>query len=119
MASDEERRETAAKLRRLAKQHDGVVSDLVGKHLGLVPDDRYIARSVYTSDSVSHLADLIDRQTCRTVECVVDHGSRSWGMRCTACGKEFEHMKPGFGWRYCPGCGRAVVAMGKDIAPAN
>lgn len=61
MISYDERREVAAKLRRLAKQHDGVVSDLVGKHLGLVPDDRYIARSVYTSDSVSHLADLIDR----------------------------------------------------------
>lgn len=51
----------------------------------------------------------IDRSTCQTVECTVDHGSRSWGMRCTACGKEFEHVKPGFGWRHCPNCG-AVVA---------
>lgn len=55
------------------------------------------------------LADLIDRPTCQMVECTVDHGYRSWGMRCTACGKEFEHVKPGFGWRYCPNCG-AVVA---------
>lgn len=64
--SDSKRREVAAKLRRLASKHDGVVSDLVGKHLGLVPDDRYIARSVYTSDSVSQLADLIC-PTCRNV----------------------------------------------------
>lgn len=46
---------------------------------------------------------------CMSVECTIDHGSRSWGMRCTACGKEFEHMKPGFGWRFCPNCGAEVV----------
>ncbi len=47
-------------LRRLAERYDGVVSDLVDVHLGLVPDERFIARSVYTSESVSRLADLID-----------------------------------------------------------
>lgn len=36
-------------LRRLAERYDGVVSDLVDVHLGLVPDERFIARSVYTS----------------------------------------------------------------------
>lgn len=51
----------------------------------------------------------IDCHTCQMVECTIDHGSRSWGMRCTACGKEFEHMKPGFGWRFCPNCGAEVV----------
>lgn len=55
------------------------------------------------------LANLIDRTTCRMEECTIDHGSRSWGMRCTACGKEFEHVKPGFGWRYCPNCGAEVA----------
>lgn len=55
------------------------------------------------------LADLIDCPTCQMVECTIDHGSRSWGMRCTACGNEFEHVKPGFGWRYCPNCGAEVV----------
>ena len=51
----------------------------------------------------------IDCHTCQMVECTIDHGSRSWGMRCTACGKEFEHMKPGFGWRFCPNCGAEVL----------
>lgn len=58
------------------------------------------------------LADLIDRPTCQMVECSIDNGSRSWGMRCTACGKEFEHVRQGFGWRYCPNCGAMVVEEG-------
>ena len=53
-----------------------------------------------------------DRPTCKMVECTIDHGSRSWGMRCTACGKEFEHMKPSCGWHCCPNCEAMVVRDG-------
>ena len=60
-------------------------------------------------DPLHELADLIDRPTCQMAECSIDHGSRSWGMRCTACGKEFEHMKPSYGWSYCPNCGAVVT----------
>ena len=35
-------------------------------------------------------------------------------VECTACGKEFEHMKPGFGWRFCPNCGAMVTKMEED-----
>lgn len=49
------------------------------------------------------------RRTCRMVECIIDRGSRSWGMRCSRCGTEFEHEKPAYGWRYCPKCGAEVV----------
>lgn len=58
---------------------------------------------------LDELADLIDRPTCQMVECTIDHGSRSWGMRCTACGKEFEHIKPSCGWHCCPNCGAEVI----------
>ena len=58
---------------------------------------------------VEQLVELIDRPTCKMVECTIDHGSRSWGMRCTACGKEFEHMKPSCGWHCCPNCEAEVV----------
>ena len=54
------------------------------------------------------MADIVDRPTCQMVECTIDHGSRTWGMRCTACGKEFGHMKPSYGWHYCPSCGAEV-----------
>ena len=57
------------------------------------------------------LADLIDRPTCEMTECSIDHGSRSWGMRCSRCGTEFEHEKPVYGWRYCPHCGAVVVQV--------
>lgn len=73
-----------------------------GMHIGYTPERIRIegrgGAVEYTPDS----------GTCRMVECTIDHGSRSWGMRCTACGKEFEHMKPGFGWRFCPMCGAEV-----------
>ncbi|MGN9063731.1 hypothetical protein [Collinsella sp. HCP28S3_B9] len=57
---------------------------------------------------VELFADLIDRPTCEMTECSIDHGSRSWGMRCSRCGTEFEHEKPVYGWRYCPNCGAEV-----------
>lgn len=50
-----------------------------------------------------------DRPTCKMTECGIDHGSRSWGMRCSACGAEFEHVKPIYGWAFCPKCGAEVV----------
>ena len=110
MRTDDERRVVAAKLRRLANEHGGVVSDLVARHLGLVPHERYIARSVYTSDSVSHLADLIGpepERTCRLVE--TDHDYET-SYRCTGCKRvvwvDYKgNPKP----NYCPNCGARVV----------
>ena len=72
----------------------------LGKMVGAVPGENIVER----------IADLIDRPTCEMAECSIDHGSRSWGMRCSRCGTEFEHEKPAYGWRYCPNCGAEVVA---------
>lgn len=102
MISDEKRREVADKMR----GYD--VSEF--KESAIVPFLECLGHG-YTNwrGILDELADLIDRPTCQMVECTIDHGSRSWGMRCTECGKEFEHMKPGFGWRFCPSCGADVV----------
>ena len=106
--SDEKRREVAARLR-----NGGIARDskeayvLLLSCVGIRP--QLPATSTY-EDAMVRLADLIDRPTCQMVECTVDHGYRSWGMRCTACGKEFEHVKPGFGWRFCPNCGSRVAS---------
>lgn len=108
MISDKQRHEVARKLRVLACTPDeiGITEHAVIRDLG-------ISSGIYDdccrSEEVLAVADLIDRPTCRMEECTIDHGSRSWGMRCTACGKEFEHVKPGFGWRYCPNCGAEVI----------
>lgn len=103
--SDEQRLEVAKELRKLTtpgciryaeefyeELREIVASDLDGSFEGVA----------------NSLADLIDRPTCEMTECSIDHGSRSWGMRCSRCGTEFEHEKPVYGWRYCPNCGAEV-----------
>ena len=74
MASNEERREVARKLRRIANKYDGVEALIVERRLGLESDERFIAGSVFTSESVKRLADLVD-PTCEvhrdTVECMI------------------------------------------------
>lgn len=120
MTSDERRREVAAKLRdNLGYMRDNekwYECDLDSEKCGNMAY-RCIAASVEESGNfvngnyihiVETLADLIDR-TCEMTECSIDHGSRSWGMRCSRCGTEFEHERPAYGWRYCPNCGARVV----------
>lgn len=102
MISDDERREVAHRMREFD------VSEF--KESAIVPFLECIGTGYVNWRGVlDMLANLIDRPTCQMVECTIDNGSRSWGMRCTACGKEFEHMKPSYGWHYCPNCGAEVV----------
>ena len=116
MISDKERREVVRELRGLDVFTDPIDgtelydSGEVENALGF----KYEDYGWYYASGVDALADLIDRPTCQMAECSIDHGSRSWGMRCTACGKEFEHMKPSYGWSYCPNCGAEVVEKGED-----
>ena len=63
----------------------------------------------YTDASdVAHLADLIDRPTCKMLECSIDHGSVSWGICCSRCNDEFEHAFHNE-FSYCPNCGAEVI----------
>lgn len=109
--NDTERREVARNLREIEERTlldvtDGELLDMLAEAVGL---DGYDGEH-FEGGLLYCLADLIDRPTCQMVECAIDYGSRSWGMRCTACGKEFEHMKPGYGWRFCQSCGAEVVS---------
>ena len=109
MTSYEERRRAVAELRGAetgAYRHVDAL-DVIAGSVGVDADGK-LSREI-EKETYAALADLIDLPTCQMVECAIDHGSRSWGMRCTACGKEFEHMKPGFGWRFCPSCGAEVT----------
>ena len=67
MATDSERREVARRLHRLADKYDGVAAFIVERYLGLESDDRFLFGSLFTSDSVQRIADLIDPD-CRTQE---------------------------------------------------
>lgn len=108
MITDEKRREIVGNLRYCAEMcHDvGVLDSDVLNALDIHCGDTDGVSSAY---DVEKLADLIDRPTCKMTECSIDHGSRSWGMRCSRCDTEFEHEKPAYGWRYCPKCGAAIV----------
>ena len=126
MISDSERREVAARLRELSSDTYAAIKEweegglFIDENIGDEADYSQIHDAVFGCFPAEHmhpgdykelherLADLIDRPTCQMVECTIDNGSRSWGMRCTACGDEFEHMKPSYGWHYCPNCGAEV-----------
>lgn len=102
MISDDKRREVAKRMR----EYD--VAEF--RESAIVPFLECLGHGyVDWRGILDELADLIDRPTCQMVECTIDHGSRSWGMRCTACGKEFEHIKPSCGWHCCPNCGAEVI----------
>ena len=123
MITDENRREVAQKLRELDMSEiegDGCSIDSP-KYVGLLlmrmldaacdyRDGLHHFPGFFSAQAVVELfADLIDRTTCDMTECLIDHGSRSWGMRCSRCDTEFEHDKPVYGWRYCPNCGAVIT----------
>lgn len=126
MISDAERREVAEQLRCLASAEltpadivsiVGMVSlnrqalaiALLGA-VGFVTDDPSI------SQTINHLADLIDRPTCRIWPDVEDEGT-IWDLfgTCTCCGAVVDAYSAtatasGFlPTRYCPACGAKVV----------
>lgn len=102
MITDNERREVARKLR---EPKESLLAYPADELIRL----RHETRCPRGQDFYEHLADLIDRPTCEMAECSIDHGSRSWGMRCSRCGTEFEHEKQAYGWRYCPHCGAVIT----------
>ena len=71
MATDDERREVARRLREIADRHDGVAATIVERRLGLESDERFLAGSVFTSKSVGRLADLIEPSEPK-VRCVAE-----------------------------------------------
>ena len=115
--TNEERREVAKELRKLADSpysSDDVRSDVriedVCYELGL---ERGFHDDCVDPESVKHLADLIDRHTCRNV-------GDDYMFKCSECGAEFEPvtvngneygdvfytpLKP----LYCSACGAEVV----------
>lgn len=108
--NDTERRDAARNLREIEERTlldvtDGELLDLLAEAVDL---DGYEGEHL-EGGLLYCLADLIDRPTCNMTECSIDHGSRSWGTRCSRCNTEFEHEKPVYGWRYCPKCGAEVV----------
>ncbi len=110
MTSDEERRETAARLRALHENHDWYDFDQevdgIESAVGCNYGQPHVSQGL-----LLRLADLIDRPTCR------DLSERSGEFAsdvftCSACGNEIATWDGAGGWldvRYCPFCGAEVV----------
>lgn len=126
--TDNERREVAARLRRMAEKHGGVVWFLVERYLGLVPDERYLGGSVYTSESVSRLADLIEpepERTCRmdeikTGELADYRDTDEVIFHCMSCHADrgiFSYDEDGNVYseppKYCPNCGAKITTASR------
>ena len=125
MTTDDERQSVASALRRLATKHDGIASVILENRLGLESDDRFLYGSVFTSESVSRLADLID-PTCEarrdTVITPANSGlpeSEDTVFRCGACGEILtwdERFDPdGDAPSYCEFCGARVIGIGESL----
>ena len=110
MATDDERREVAARLRDIGEKicytsRDVLraIQDACGCNVGLDWEDMEELRD--------RLADLIEPEqecTCALTHRSWDDGMCTWGGKCSECGARFEH-ETGECWRYCPSCGAEEV----------
>ena len=57
--TDDGRHKVARKLRHVSERYDCVPALMVARYLGLESDERFLTGSMFTSESVKRLADLI------------------------------------------------------------
>lgn len=103
MASDEKRREVAARLRQMADAHHAVEASRVTRALGL-EYEVYGTVMAFNSAAVQALADLIDRPTCRI--CATDHEYED-SVRCDR--RRMTFRRPWEPFKYCPNCRAKVI----------
>lgn len=119
MASSDERREVAERLRENASCSESSPRDVVESYLGIEYDGADVLEESYTSESLLHIADLID-PTCEVME-VPDNDEFMVrvvsGFMCKRCGHEaiVERNCDGSAEppRYCPCCGARVTGEGE------
>lgn len=109
MISDEERRESARKLREIEERTlldlaDGELLDLLAVAVGF---DRYGSKS-FDDGLFERIAELVDRPTCKNSEDLYD-GSF---FECSECGERWEltcGSPADNNLNFCPRCGAEVV----------
>lgn len=108
--TSDERREVAARLREDASCSESSPRDVVESYLGIEYDGADVLEESYTSESLLHIADLID-PTCKvsSVETYFNELGQleGWEFHLT-CGHSF--LRPyKEAPAYCPQCGARVV----------
>lgn len=110
MASSDERRALAERLRRASACGEGISCCTVDKALGLRYDNDFFG-DVFTCESVRDLADLID-PTCHAVH---PDTAADDELVCSECGAYMGAIAPFIGAvlpLYCPHCGARVTGGG-------
>ena len=106
--TDKERREVAKRLRRLAGEQKGVPWFLIEKYLGLVSCEQFVAGSMFTSECVLYLADLIEpapERTCEPIPRRDESGKPTFN--CSECGTAIGGLRGSD--KYCHECGAKVM----------
>lgn len=110
MASSDERRALAERLRRASACGESISCCTVDKALGLRYDNDFFG-DVFTCESVRDLADLID-PTCHAVP------SDGGFFTCSECGERIGAVLPTLGtvlMHHCSHCGARVVSSGGEL----
>lgn len=120
MPTNEERRNIAHAVRRIAENNpQGIVDFLLSKKLMLEYSEEYVG-GVFTKESVLHLADIIEPEPERTCEIVTDDIDRA---HCSLCGYEYyyydgtgigcigdeEEYEFEYDGNFCKNCGAKVI----------
>lgn len=100
MITNEERREVAEKLRKLAGTYVTLGDLQEALEIDLTSPDVDIERD---AKNLNRLADLIEPRTCRKVPGRMKYGDRK--PACSECGYSLGDSR----WNFCPKCGCEVV----------
>ena len=110
--TSDERREVAERLRENASCSESSPRDVVESYLGIEYDGADVLEESYTSESLLHIADLID-PTCRNGYSSLNDRS----FLCSKCGYEAFTYGDSYcdpdDFAFCPNCG-ARVTDGSD-----
>ena len=114
MITDDERREVARKLRKLAFEADEEGEFCDGGEVEFTLDLVIDANKwCYTPASIRYLADLIEPEPERTCKVTYEYSGEQFPhcihVKELSCGHEFRYYEPSYVPNYCPCCGAKVV----------
>lgn len=118
MATDDERREVARRMREAAEGKFDFCAHNVALEIGM--DDPSDFDDCFDGEHLEawrRLADLIDRPTCHNKQVVYNRTApkefRTDNFTCSACGEtfcaDFDGVNHPIDWAFCPNCGAEVL----------
>ena len=107
MTSPDERHEVAARLREDASCSESSPREVVESYLGLEYDGEDVLEESYKSESLLHIADLIDPTCHIALDDLASQQCMGPMLSCDRCQAAFPEINSPYA--YCPNCGARVV----------